>query len=243
MSKKMPIFLPTIIKSNGSICFDTLPDGCETTYISITGQDGSGKTVLRDNIAEELSNLGYTVITSKSPCDNHTVNLLNNAISQNDYEDWHTEQLLFSFMDGLLSNYMIQLNGRCDFFICQRGPVDQYSNGITRSGKSYSEIYSVQRPERLAKFNIYIHLNCLPNVAWHRIYDDEGKDKSEYPDYLKRQLINTKQLYANITCGTQPELEFLRTAKHIYLDTSSLSIKQVYEHIYSSLKELLPNLQ
>ena len=54
------------------------------------------------------------MITAKSPCDAYLVKLLNNAISQDGYNDWYTEQMLFSFADGLLSNYMLQINGHCD---------------------------------------------------------------------------------------------------------------------------------
>ncbi len=240
---RTPIFLPNIISTNGAICFDKLGTNKKTTFISITGQDGSGKTNLRDNIAKSLANLGYIVITAKSPCDKHTVNLLNNAISQNGYEDWYTEQLLFSFMDGLLSNYMIQLNGKCDFFVCQRGPIDQYAHGVTRSGQSYSEIYSIQRPLRLAKFDIYVHLNCDPKVAWQRICDDEGKDRYEYPEYFEKQSPITKDLYDNIMSGKYKELDFLRTSKHLYVDTTDKTIQEVYENVYSSLKSLLKELK
>ena len=162
----MKVFLPELVRDNGALDLSSLKYGFPTKYICITGQDGSGKTNLRDGLAEYLSERGNTVITAKSPCDKYLVHLLNNAISQNGYEDWYTEQMLFSFADGLLSNYMIQLRGYCDYFICQRGPIDQYAHGVTRSGKTYSEIYEIQRPERLAMFNMYIHLNCDAKVAW-----------------------------------------------------------------------------
>jgi len=168
----MKIFLPELVRNNGALDLSSLQYGKPTKYICITGQDGSGKTNLRDGLAEYFSERGKMVITAKSPCDKYLVHLLNNAISQNGYEDWYTEQMLFSFADGLLSNYMIQLRGYCDFFICQRGPIDQYAHGITRSRKTYSEIYEIQRPERLARFNMYIHLNCDADVAWERIREE-----------------------------------------------------------------------
>lgn len=223
----MKIFLPELIRSNGALDLSSLRYGLPTKYVCVTGQDGSGKTNLRDGLADWLSERGKTVITAKSPCDKYLVHLLNNAISQNGYEDWYTEQLLFSFTDGLLSNYMIQLRGCCDFFICQRGPVDQYAHGVTRSGKTYSEIYNIQRPERLAKFNMYIHLNCDADVAWKRICDDEGKDRYEYPEYFERQVKNTKKLYDDIKHGSQKELDFLRESHNVYIDTTNMSISDV----------------
>lgn len=235
IQKGRKIYLPQIVSSKGNLILDELPKGCDTKFISITGQDGSGKTTLRDNLAEFFESQGKTVITAKSPCDKYIVNLLNNAISQNGYDDWYTEQLLFSFMDGLLSNYMIQLKGRCDYFICQRGPIDQYAHGVTRSGKNYSEIHAIQRPERLEKFDTYIHLNCEAKTAWMRVCEDEGKDRYEYPEYFERQVPNTKALYDNIVEGKIKELDFLRTSKHYYLETTNLTTEEVKEVVLKFL--------
>lgn len=231
------LYLPDIVQKDGSLLLNILPTNCQTKFISITGQDGSGKTTLRNDLAYYFAEQGSTVITAKSPCDKHTVNLLNHAISQNGYEDWYTEQLLFSFMDGLLSNYMLQLKGRCDYFICQRGPIDQYAHGVTRSGKAYAEIYQIQRPERLEKFEAYIHLNCDAKVAWERIKEDEGKDRYEYFEYFERQVPNTKILYEKIVNGNEPELEFLRSSKHYYIDTTELTTDQVMKKALTLLNE------
>lgn len=224
----MKFFLPEIVCENGSLNMSELPNlGVQTKFISVTGQDGSGKTSLRDGLAKYFSDKGNVVITAKSPCDKYLVKLLNNAISQNGYEDWYTEQMLFSFADGLLSNYMMQLQGHCNYFICQRGPIDQYAHGVTRSGKEYSEIYTIQRPERLAKFDMYIHMNCSADVAWERVCEDEGKDRYEYPEYFARQVKNTKKLYDDIKYGTQKELDFLRKSGNIYIDTTEMTIPEV----------------
>ena len=231
----MKVFLPEIVRSNGALDLSSLPSNLNTSFISVTGQDGSGKTNLRDGLAKHFSDMGKVVITAKSPCDKYIVQLLNNAISQNGYEDWYTEQMLFSFTDGLLSNYMLQINSHCDYFICQRGPIDQYAHGITRSGKTYSDIYKIQRPERLAKFDMYIHLNCDADVAWERVCEDEGKDRYEYPEYFARQVKNTKKLYDDIINGEQKELDFLRCSRNVYIDTTSLTIPNVLE---MALKEV-----
>lgn len=231
------IFLPQIIREDSSLDTQMLSTDKNTKFISITGQDGSGKTTLRDNLAEYFAKKGKVVVTAKSPCDKHTVDLLNHAISQNGYEDWYTEQLLFSFMDGVLSNYMVQLNGKCDYFICQRGPIDQYAHGVTRSGKEYDEIHSIQRPERLEKFDVYIHLNCEAKTAWERIKEDEGKDRYEYFEYFEKQVPNTKMLYENIINGNFSVLEFLRTSKHYYIDTTDYTTDQVKERAILLLKE------
>lgn len=226
----MKVFLPDIVRANGALDLSSLPQDRQTTFISVTGQDGSGKTNLRDGLAKYFSNEGNVVVTAKSPCDKYLVKLLNNAISQDGYEDWYTEQMLFSFADGLLSNYMIQLQRHCDYFICQRGPIDQYAHGVTRSGKSYSEIHQIQRPKRLAKFDMYIHMNCNADVAWERVCNDEGKDRYEYPEYFKRQVQNTKKLYEDIVYGNQEELDFLRDSEHIYIDTTNMTIEEVLNY-------------
>ena len=232
----MLIFLPKIIRKDGSLDLGALPNTEKTHYISVMGQDGSGKTSLRDNLAEYFSKQGKTVVTSKSPCDKYIVGLLNNAISQNGYNDWYTEQLLFSFCDGLLSNYMVQLNQHCDYFICQRGPCDQYDHGITRSGLTYAQIHEIQRPERLAKFDIYIHMNCDAKVAWDRICEDEGKDRYEYPEYFERETKNTEKLYEEIINGNDPALDFLRSSKHFYINSTNMTIQDVFEKALEYVK-------
>lgn len=233
----MIYYLPDIVQKNGSLDLSNLPSTSNTYYISVTGQDGSGKTTLRDNLANYYSKKGKVVVTAKSPCDKYIVGLLNNAISQNGYNDWYTEQLLFSFCDGLLSNYMIQLKNHCDYFICQRGPSDQYDHGITRSGLSYENIFDIQRPERLEKFDVYIHMNCDAKVAWQRICDDEGKDRYEYPEYFERQVVNTKKLYQMIVNGNEKVLDFLRKSKNYYIDTTSLTTEEVFALALDLLSE------
>lgn len=226
----MKVYLPEIVRKDGALDLSGLPETPKTRFISVQGQDGSGKTSLRDNLAEYFSSKGHSVITAKSPCDKHIVELLNNAISQNGYDDWYTEQLLFSFTDGLLSNYMKQLENHCDYFICQRGPGDQYDHGVTRSGLSYKDIHDIQRPERLAKFDVYIHLNCQAEVAWSRICDDDNKDRYEYMEYFKRQVQNTKDLFERILDqNSYPELDFLRKSKHYYIDTTENSIEETFK--------------
>ena len=233
----MKVYLPEIVKPNGALDLSSLHETKETRFISVMGQDGSGKTTLRDNLAEYYSNLGYLVVTAKSPCNKYIVGLLNNAISQNGYEDWYTEQLLFSFCDGLLSNYMRQLDKHCDFFICQRGPADQYDHGITRSGRTYMEIHNIQRPERLYKFDDYIHLNCDAKVAWSRICDDEGKDRYEYPEYFERQVQNTKVLYCNIIEDNDSALDFLRDSRHYYLETTNKTTDETFKWAVEQLSK------
>lgn len=223
---------------HGRLRFDSNYNSSRTTKISITGQDGSGKTTLRNSLADSLANNGFSVIIGKSPCDKHVVDLLNNAISQYGYEDWYTEQLLFSFMDGVLSNYMRQMTGKYDYFICQRGPIGQYAHGVTRSGKSFSVIHDIQKPERLEKFDAYIHLNCEPWVAWERLADDPNKDRYETFEYFQRQSPNTRILYEKIIHSNEPELDFLRSSAHLYIDTTLLSTEEVRKISFEWLKQL-----
>ena len=240
----MKIYLPDIVKENGALELTNLPImENRTKFISVCGQDGSGKTNLRDNLAKYYSDLGYTVVTSKSPSDKHIVNLLNNAISQNGYSDSYTEQLLFSFCDGLISNYMQQLNGRCDYFICQRGPSDQYDHGITRSGYTYRLIHEIQKPERLTKFDIYIRLNADPKVAWERIRNDNDKDRYEYPEYFERQVLNTRKLYERIVCGSDQALNFLRESRNYYIDTTYITIEDTFKIALDMIEGELDNLK
>ena len=231
----MVIFLPNIVRSDGSLDLSSLPDDKNTQYINITGQDGSGKSSLVDGLADHYDQQGYLVITSKSPCDPHLTDLLYNAISQDGYEDWYTEQLLFSFSDGLLSNYMIQLDGHCDYFICHRGPADQYNSGVTRSNLSYKDINKSQKPERLAKFDIYFHLNCDGKVSWERVRDNPNK--YQYPAYLYEEAQNTERLPMEIVNGNDPSLKFLRDAQHYYINTTELGIYDTFRKALKCLGE------
>ena len=120
----MKYSLTEITNKNASLNLSQLPAERKTVNICLTGQNGSGKTSAMEGLADYLSAKGKVVITAESPCDKHTIDILNNVISQNDYKDWYSEQLLFSYMDGVLSNYMVQLEGHCDYFICHGGPID-----------------------------------------------------------------------------------------------------------------------
>ena len=116
---------------------------------------------------------------------------------------------------------------------------DQYAHGVTRSHKTYGEIYQIQRPERLAKFDVYIHMNCDAKVAWERVAEDEGKDRYEYPEYFERQVENTKKLYQDIIKGIVKELGFLNSAKHVYIDTTNLTIQQTFEKAMKEIEDIL----
>lgn len=225
------------VLENGKIDYSKLHATEKTKYLCVTGQDGSGKTSLRDNLAKYYSDKGELVITSKSPCDPHLVDLLNNAISQKGYEDPYTEQLLFSFCDGLLSNYMHSLNYHCDYFICQRGPLDQYAHGSIRSKLGFEEIHDIQRPNRLMKFSAYIHLNCRADVAWRRVFDDPYKDRYEFPEYFKQQVQNTKKVFEEVQ-KENPFLSFAKDAEHFYLDTTELSIENVFNSVVKYLEKI-----
>lgn len=234
----MLVNLYDIINAKWAIDLSSLHKTWQTHFISVCWLDGSWKTSLRNNLAKYFSEKWFTVIVGKSPCDRHLVNLLNNAISQNGYKDWYTEELLFRFCDGLLSNYLKQLNNYCDYFICQRWPSDAYTFGIIRSEKrNYQEIHDLQRPERLIKFDDYIHLNCNAKVAWDRIKNDDGKDRYEYPEFLDKQCKQTKKLYEDITKTKDPSLDFLRESNHYYLDTTEKTINQTFEWALSVLNE------
>ena len=51
----MKIFLPELVRENGALDLSSLKYGLHTKYLGVTGQDGSGKTSLRDGLADFLS--------------------------------------------------------------------------------------------------------------------------------------------------------------------------------------------
>lgn len=126
----MKKFLPELVRSNGVLDLSSLKFGIPTKYVCITGPDNCGKTNLWDGLAEYFSKNGKTVITAKASYD---------------------EQL---------SNYMSKLRGFCDFFICQGSTIDQYVYEAERSVKEHFQKQNNQQVKHLARFNMYIHLDC-----------------------------------------------------------------------------------
>ena len=82
-------------------------------------------------------------------------------------------------------------------------------------------------------------MNCDPKVAWERVAEDEGKDRYEYPEYFERQVKNTQKLYQDIVSKKYEELSFLNSSRHMYLDTTELTIKQTFEKALMELEKCL----
>jgi predicted PilT family ATPase len=64
--KNNVLFLPELLE-DGRLLLDSLPNNRQTKFISITGQDGAGKTSLRDGLAQYYADQGKVVVTAKSP--------------------------------------------------------------------------------------------------------------------------------------------------------------------------------
>ena len=82
-------------------------------------------------------------------------------------------------------------------------------------------------------------MNCDAKVAWERVAEDEGKDRYEYPEYFERQVENTKKLYQDIIKDSVKELGFLNSAKHVYIDTTNLTIQQTFEKAMKEIEDIL----
>ena len=50
----------------------------------------------------------------------------------------------------------------------------------------------------------------------------------EYPKYLEFQLKNNEKLYKEIITGTDSSINFLRESKNYYINTTEMSINEVF---------------
>ena len=61
--KRDVLFLPDLV-DKGRLLLDDLPHDRETKFVSVTGQDGAGKTSLRDGLAQFYADQGYVAYCS-----------------------------------------------------------------------------------------------------------------------------------------------------------------------------------
>lgn len=221
--KGMKIYLVNLIQDDWSLNLKLLPEDCNTKYIAITGNNNWSKITLRKILANYFVDMQKIVVTDKSDLDCYEEGFFIKAIKKAKQENQeYTLQLFLSFLDGLLSNYLVNLRGRCDYFIFDRSPIDQYLYCNTLNGNGFLEIYKIQKPERFEKIDYYIYLDCATN---------ELEVKSENSPSV------TKKLYEEVVEGNRPELDFARTAKHYYVDATNLTNEELMQQILDWLEK------
>ena len=206
----------------------------KTKWIVVTGLDGSGKTSLVSNLTSWLSEeKKLKVKRDRFPHDRYLVkDLLNKS------KDRYTDRLLFALDNRLFGTELAEIieSGEYDIVITQRGFLDSFVHGSVQ-GFSYSWIGELNQIADLPKCDIMIHMVCEARTAYSRICNDPDADKFEYPAYIDKQERETRRAYAEVISETNPDLEHFKDSENLYIDTTQMSIDEVFNFVKKKLED------
>ena len=211
----------------------------EGLWIVVTGLDGSGKTTLKDNLADFFESKGRSVKNFKFPYNKDLLNLVNNVIGGGKpLQDSYTDALAFTLDNRILGKSLVpQWQKEYDVLISQRYYFDSFVHGECR-GQSYGETEALLRPADLAKCTIMVHLNAKAEVAYDRIKNDPDADKFETLDYIRVQEQATRRGFLQVSEGLNPYLKAFDGILNIYLDTSEISTNETFDIVLGELYKL-----
>ncbi len=115
-----------------------------------------------------------------------------------------------------------------DFIITQRGFLDSFVHGAVQ-GYSYSWVAEINHIEDMPQCDVMIHMVAQAKVAYARICNDPDADKFEYPAYIGKQERETRRAYAEVKSGDNPDLSHFANAKNFYIDTTEMTMDEVFE--------------
>lgn len=206
----------------------------KTKWIVVTGLDGSGKTSLVSNLTSWLSEeKKLKVKRDRFPHDRYLVkDLLDKS------KDRYTDRLLFALDNRLFGTELAEIieSGKYDFIVTQRGFLDSFVHGAVQ-GFSYSWIGELNQIADLPKCDIMIHMVCEARTAYSRICNDPDADKFEYPAYIDKQERETRRAYAEVISETNPDLEHFKDCQNLYIDTTQMSIDEVFDFVKKKLED------
>lgn len=206
----------------------------KTKWIVVTGLDGSGKTSLVSNLTSWLSEeKKLKVKRDRFPHDRYLVkDLLDKS------KDRYTDRLLFALDNRLFGTELAEIieSGKYDFIVTQRGFLDSFVHGAVQ-GFSYSWIGELNQIADLPKCDIMIHMVCEARTAYSRICNDPDADKFEYPAYIDKQERETRKAYAEVISETNPDLEHFKDCQNLYIDTTQMSIDEVFDFVKKKLED------
>lgn len=206
-----------------------------TIWIAITGLDGSGKTTLVDNLEKWLGEeKSLKVLRDRLPHDRYIVKeLLDKS------EDSYTDRLLFAVDNRIFGTKLKKIIalGNYDVILTQRCFLDSFVHGAVQ-GFSYSAIEELNRVSELPPTDVMVHMVAEAKIAYERISNDPDADKFEYPSYMKRQEIETRRAYAEITSEQNSDLQMFSKAQHLYIDTTQMSTDEVFHLVKNKLEKL-----
>ena len=143
----MKIFLPDLVRANGALDLSSLKYGMPTKYVCITGQDGSGKTNLRDGLAEWLSE--DLKESTRIPLLMKTFFLGEKSLDEN-----------IAFFEKLKTSYQKKYDG----FIEADKSQDQYSDELQDAYKSMFWGFTISYGRRRAKMIVEWCDECLSQL-------------------------------------------------------------------------------
>lgn len=206
----------------------------KTKWIVVTGLDGSGKTSLVSNLTSWLSEeKKLKVKRDRFPHDRYLVkDLLDKS------KDRYTDRLLFALDNRLFGTELAEIieSGKYDVIVTQRGFLDSFVHGAVQ-GFSYSWIGELNQIADLPKCDIMIHMVCEARTAYSRICNDPDADKFEYPAYIDKQERETRRAYAEVISETNPDLEHFKDCQNLYIDTTQMSIDEVFDFVKKKLED------
>lgn len=207
----------------------------KTLWVVVTGLDGSGETSLVTNLVTYFERKKFKVKRDRFPHDPYLVKTLLDKS-----KDSYTDRILFALDNRIFGTELSEIidSNEYDIIITQRGFLDSFVHGAVQ-GYSYSWISELNQISTLPKCDIMVHMVCEASVAYSRIMNDPDADKFEYPDYIRKQERETRHAYAEVISGTNPDLQHFNGCKNLYVDTTQMTIQEVFEYVTSKLESLL----
>lgn len=194
-------------------------------WIVVSGLDGSGKTTLVDNIEKWLTTeYSYRVKRDRLP---HDVYLVHDLLNVS--KDSYTDRMIFALDNRIFATrfYEWQASNEYDVVLTQRGFLDSFVHGAVQ-GYSYSWTAELNHIADFPKCDVIIHLVAEAETAYKRIKDDPDADKFEYIEYIRKQEMETRRAYFEVTRGN-PDLSHFSNCINIYIDTTYLSTDETFE--------------
>lgn len=190
-------------------------------WIVITGLDGSGKTHLVNNLANYYRCMGFRVETAHLPYDKYLQTKLLPKLNSS-----YADRLLFALDNWAFSEDLKRMSD-VDIIISQRGWLDSFVHGAVKDF-TYSFIASLNRVDELPEADVMIHLCASADVAYQRIKNDPDADKFEYPSYIRKQEMATRQVFQDIM-QKNPDLTAFLKSKNCFIDTTNKTIGKTFE--------------
>ena len=202
-----------------------------SSWIVITGLDGSGKSTLVARLAEERGARQFRL-----PYHAFVRPFLAQSGAGLPFGDVHTDRLLFA-LDARLANYAIREFRHAGVdLVSQRGWMDNFIFGAVQ-GVAYEQTEVMLRSAELERPTAHIFLIAESVVALSRIEGSAYRDKYETAEFIALQYRETKRFFAAVKEGV-PALKSFADIPAILIDTSHMSQQELHANALRFLTTL-----